>query len=295
MSKGILVFARNNEEVDYVKQAYHLAKRAKEYLDLPVTIVTDSKAWLIKSFPDYTKVFDKIIEIVQTDNDTTASVVRDNSTYKSVKRYNDGVYAEKKLQFKNEMRVLAYQITPYEQTLVLDTDIIICDNTYLACFNQSNELLLYKDAYDLSQQRDYSEFKNVSDTGIDFYWATCVYFVKSKANEIFFDLLQHIHENWSFYNRTYRLNRRVFRNDHAFSIAIHIMNGHTVGDFANPMPGKLFYTSDKDLLVDIKYDSLLFLCENENDRSNYMPIKTKGITVHVMNKFSLNRMLGESQ
>ena len=34
MSKGILVFARNNEQVDYVKQAYHLAKRAKEYLNL---------------------------------------------------------------------------------------------------------------------------------------------------------------------------------------------------------------------------------------------------------------------
>ena len=293
MSKGILVFARNNEEVDYVKQAYHLAKRAKAYLNLPVTIVTDSKAWLIKSFPDYDIVFDKIIDIVQHNNVAPINTIRDNATYKSVKRYNDGAYTEKKLQFKNEMRVLAYQITPYDQTLILDTDIIICDNTYLECFNQPNELLIYKDAYDLSQQRDYSEFNKVSDAGIEFYWATCVYFIKSQANEIFFNLLQHIHENWSFYNRTYQLNRRVFRNDHAFSIAIHIMNGHTVGDFANPMPGKLFYTSDKDLLVDINGDALLFLCENNNDRSNYMPIKTKGMTVHVMNKFSLNRMLGE--
>lgn len=290
MSKGILVFARNNEQVDYVKQAYHLAKRAKEYLNLPVTIVTDSKEWLIQSFPDHDIVFDKIIDIVQNENGKVGNVVRDNTTYNSIKRYNDGAYSEKKLHFKNEMRVLAYDITPYDQTLVLDTDIIICDKTYLECFNQSNELLLYKDAYDLSQQRDYTEFNKVSDTGIDFYWATCVYFVKTPANEIFFNLLQHIHENWSFYNRTYQLNRRVFRNDHAFSIAIHIMNGHSTGNFVNPMPGKLFYTSDKDLLVDIDKDSLLFLCEN---MPAYLPIRTKGITIHVMNKFSLNRMLQE--
>ena len=40
--KGVLIFARNNAQIDYIKQAHFLAKRIKEYLDLPTTIVTDS-------------------------------------------------------------------------------------------------------------------------------------------------------------------------------------------------------------------------------------------------------------
>ena len=44
MTKGILVFAYNNADIDYVKQAAFLAGRAKEYLNLPVSIVTDEKS-----------------------------------------------------------------------------------------------------------------------------------------------------------------------------------------------------------------------------------------------------------
>ena len=41
MSKGILVHAFNNEEIDYVKQAVMVAERAKKYLNLPTSIITD--------------------------------------------------------------------------------------------------------------------------------------------------------------------------------------------------------------------------------------------------------------
>ena len=44
--KGVLIFARNNAQIDYVKQAHFLAKRIKHYLNLPTSIVTDSVEYL---------------------------------------------------------------------------------------------------------------------------------------------------------------------------------------------------------------------------------------------------------
>ena len=51
--KGVLIFARNNAQIDYIKQAHFLAKRIKEYLDLPTTIVTDSIDYLKNTYKDY--------------------------------------------------------------------------------------------------------------------------------------------------------------------------------------------------------------------------------------------------
>ena len=46
MTKGVLLFANNNEQVDYVKQAIFCAKRVKKYTNLDVTLVTDSSEQL---------------------------------------------------------------------------------------------------------------------------------------------------------------------------------------------------------------------------------------------------------
>lgn len=265
MSKGILVHAFNNEQVDYVKQAIFLAKRARKHLNLPVSIVTDC---------DVPDVFDKVIKIT-----------KDGYTQKV---YNNGHQAQQ-LTFKNNSRVISYDVTPYDQTLMLDTDIIICDDTFKQCFAQQKDLLLYKDAYDLAQTRDYREFSKISETSVDFYWATCVYFTKCKSNSIFFELLKHIEENWQHYRMAYQILSQTYRNDFAFSIAIHIMNNHSTGYFANPMPGKLFYTTDKDILLNINENELTFLLESKNNK--YFPMKTKDITVHSMNKFSLEELL----
>ena len=44
----------------------------------------------------------------------------------------------------------------------------------------------------LAQTRNYKEFDKISETGVDFYWATCVFFRKTAVNKIFFDLVKHI-------------------------------------------------------------------------------------------------------
>ena len=84
----------------------------------------------------------------------------------------------------------------------------------------------------------------------------------------------------------------MFRNDFAFSIAIHILNG-LIGENScvAKLPGKHYYTIDKDLLVSIDDDYLSFLVERKDYLGEYLALSTKGQSVHVMNKFSLERVL----
>mgnify|MGYP001188412943 CR=1 FL=1 len=262
MSKGILVHAFNNEEINYVKQACMVAERAKKYLDLPTSVITDCDV------PE--NVFDNVIKFEKPTNYTR-------------KLYNNGNIGTH-LTFKNNVRVMSYDLSPYDQTLMIDSDIVICDGMYKNCFNQDRPLLMYKDAYHLGQNLDYRQFNKISDSSVDFYWATCVYFVKCKQNKIFFDLLQHIEQEWKHYRMLYQIVQQTYRNDFAFSIAVHIMNGHSKGDFVGQMPGKLFYTIDKDITHEINQDELTFVIDNN-------PIKTKGMTVHAMNKYSLEELL----
>jgi len=278
LSKGVLTFARNNSQVDYLKQAIFLAKRVRKYLNLPTTVATDSVDYLAEAYPNYKEVFDTVIELDWTDTH-------------SLKRYYDGSITQKRLEFKNDSRCLAFDISPYDETILLDTDFIIADDVLKNCFDQDLDFLIYKNAYDLANFRDYSEFDYVSDTSVDFYWATCVFFRKTDTNNIFFDLIKHIQENWSYYNSVYQINSVTYRNDHAFSIAIHIMNGYQPGNFAGRMPGKLFYTTDKDLIVELTDERFLFLVEKESHLGEYVPIRFQNSSVHVMNKFSLERVI----
>jgi hypothetical protein len=278
LDKGVLTFARNNSQVDYIKQAVFLAKRVRKYLDLPTTIATDSVDYLATAYPDYEDIFDQVIELDWTNTH-------------SLKRFYDGSISEKRLEFKNDSRCLAYDISPYDETILLDSDYIISDDTFKHCFLQELDLLIYKDAYDLANFRDYSEFEYVSDTSVDFYWATCVFFRKTKTNKIFFDLIKHIQENWSYYNAVYQINSVTYRNDHAFSVAIHIMNGYQSGNFAGYMPGKLYYTTDRDILLDLQDERFTFLVEKQHHLGEYLAIKFENYSVHVMNKFSLERII----
>ena len=276
--QGVLIFARNNAQIDYVKQAHFLAKRIKKYLGLPTSIVTDSVEYLKETYNDYKTIFDHVIEVPF-------------SQAPSQKRYYDGTNIFKQLEFKNDLRTSAFDLTPYDETLMLDSDYIVSDTLFKNCFTQDHDFLIYKEAHDLSGFRDNSQFVHISDTSVDFYWATCVFFRKTETNKVYFELTKHIQENWPHYNSTFQINRGVFRNDWVFSIAIHIMNGYQRGDFSHTMPGKMYFTSDKDILWDLQDDKFLFLIQKENYLGEYTPLKVKGSSVHVINKFSLNRVI----
>ncbi len=51
MNKGVVLFAFNNGRIDYIKQAIHCAKRVKNYLKLPVQLITNDKEYIESNFP----------------------------------------------------------------------------------------------------------------------------------------------------------------------------------------------------------------------------------------------------
>ncbi len=62
-------------------------------------------------------------------------------------------------------------------------------------------------------------------------------------------------------------------------------------EFANPLPGKMNYILDRDILIDCKDDAIKFLVEKRNYAGEYVATKTEGLDVHVMNKYSLTRFI----
>lgn len=277
MSKGVLLFASNNSMIDYVKQANWLALRISKYLNLPTTIVTDVD--IQKEYPQYVEAFDKIILI---DSLTTAF---------TNKRYYDGSLHKRVLPFNNGNRATAYELSPYDETLVMDTDFVINNNILNDCFEQNKDFLIYKDATHIGALGKPFEFDRISDAGIEFYWATVFFFRKTPINKIFFDLLNHIKENYYHYRSVYQFTTSVYRNDIAFSIAIHIMNGYQKGNFAATLPGKHYYAIDRDILIDLKDDRFTVLVEKPNLLAEYYPVSFAGSNLHVMNKFSLERII----
>ena len=266
-SKGVIVFAKNNGNVDYVKQAAYLAKRVKLYMGLPTTIITDSPAYAQK-FPD---TFDEVLKI--------RSDVAGN-----LRNYYDG-YSSKELEFKNSNRFTAFKFSPYDETILMDTDYIVANDNLNKCFDSDEQMMLYKDAKSLSFVHN-DEFNYISDSSVQFYWATVVYFKKTEFAKTVFDLVEHIQEQWEHYRKLYQIRSRMFRNDFAFSIALHILNDYKKNSFVKELPGTLYYTSDRDVLDEIYKEKFTFLLQTDN---SYRAVMTKDLNVHIMNKFSLER------
>ena len=278
MSKGAFLIARNNGHIDYVKQAVFLARRIKKYLDIPVTIATDSVDYLESTFG--INDFDNVVKLEYTADS-------------NMRYFFDGSLSKKTASFKNSNRASVYKLSPYDETLLMDTDYIISNNLLKSCFNSNSDFMIYKKSDDIAKVRNESEFDTISNTSVDFYWATVVFFRKTDTNRIFFDLVTHIEQEWNHYRRVYQITSGLFRNDFAFSIAIHIMNGFQTSDFAQQLPGSMMYTTDKDVLWQINEDEMMFLVEKKNHLGEYTALKTSGQTIHVMNKISLNRIINQ--
>jgi len=275
MTRGVLIFAQNNSEIDYAKISLFAAEQVKRHLDVPVSLITDSKDWLLQSQPRAEDVFDQFI--------TTWTETQ------QTKRFYDGTLASKTLTWKNLNRSDCYDLTPYDETLVIDSDYIINSSNLSKIWNNVNDFLIYQDSFDLAQWRDDRSFRYLNQYAIPFYWATAFYFKKTQENQAFFDLVKHIKQNWGYFRALYNIDSTVFRNDFAFSIAIHMMGT----DFAMPLPGKMNYILDRDILVDIVDTTLKFLVEKKSYSGEYIATKTKNLDMHVMNKYSLTRYLNK--
>jgi len=275
MKQGVILFAFNNKQIDYIKQAVYCAKRIKKYLNLPVQLITDNEQYLVGNFPFYKKYIDIV----------TPSTAPSSSR----KTFYDGIYSNRgKLEWKNSARDCAFTLTAFDQTLVLDTDLLISNDKLLTCFNTPEDFMIAND-YNLVNENTKINFDRVSDKTIPMYWATILYFTKSTTAKTVFDLVQHIKDNYEYYRLVYDITETKFRNDYAFSIAVHMMRGFVEdSNWPLPIPGDMWVSTDRDILIDIKDDSIQLLARRDYD---YISTKLTDATTHVMNKFSLDRFI----
>lgn len=277
MTDGVLLFANNNEHIDYVKQSIFSARLIKQHLGCQVAVATDSPTYL-ESLND-----GEIDHIVKLESQNFID---------QKKRYRDGTMAEKNLTWKNSARCMSYDITPFDQTIVLDTDVLVNNNKLAECYKQPHDVLIDKLPVDCHNDRHDPTFERISDKSINFYWATAFFFRKSALAKTFFDTVNHIQENYMFYRMMYQIMPTKLRNDFVFSIAVHIMNGFKSNDaWPLPMPCKMFYTTDKDILCDYDQGKYTILLDKITNPGEYTANSISGVNLHVMNKFSLDRIV----
>lgn len=175
MSRGILVVAQNNYKIDYVEQAVVLALSLKlTNPGVPISIVTND----IISKKD-AELFDKIISIPWDD----LAIKQD---------------------WKIENRWKTYHASPYDETIVMDTDMIILENinhwwTFLNNHNlyfTTNTLTYRNEIVSSDYYRKIFTKNNLPNIYTGIY-----YFKKSDFAQTFFNNLETVFKNWQkFYD-----------------------------------------------------------------------------------------------
>ena len=215
LKKGFLLIAFNNDEIDYIKMAISCALSIKSHLKYNhITLVTESTNWLyqILSIDEVKQIFDNIIIVDPPDQ-------------KNIRTHYDSPYTKFKAPFLNNKRSSAYEISPYEETILLDVDYLVMSDSLDLVWGCEDDFLINKDATSLRNKKFHEKEIRLSKDGIPMYWATLIYFKKSELAKRIFDLTNFIKDNYLFYKHLYKFPGHLFRNDYVFSIAIHIISG----------------------------------------------------------------------
>ena len=278
MTRGVLIFAHNNRDVDYALMSIVSGQLAAKYLQVPVSLITDKFTieWMKESkiYQKAKTLFDKIIEIEKP--------ITENQ-----RNLHDGI-ENKLVPFINSNRCSAYELTPYDRTLLIDSDFLIFSDALSNYWDVDSDVLIssaINDIYD--QKRLGYHDRYISDTGIHLYWATTVMFSKSEYSKMFFELVDQIRENYEYYSDLFRFDNRQYRNDIAFSIAKHILDGYET-DTTLALP-PILSILDKDVLLDVSASGKLTMLISPNLDSNYIAAAATNLDIHIMNKQSLIR------
>lgn len=277
MKRGGLIFAHNSRDVDYSLLAIISGGLAKKHLNIPVTLVTDKSTieWMKESntWDKANSVFENVIEI-------------ERPNISNSRRLSDG-NESKNVPFINASRASAWDVTPYEQTLLLDSDFLVFSDSLNNYWDVDSSVKISKSMNDIRGDRVGFLDQRVSDTGIHMFWATNVMFTKNEESKVFFDLVKSVRDNYTEYGDIYRFETLQYRNDISFSVVKHILDGFTT-NIADALP-PLLTVCDRDMLVDIDGDNLLFLVMDPLNFDTFAACSIKNTDVHVMNKQSIVR------
>ena len=280
--QGVCFFVYNNNQLDYVDLLMLAARYVKEYLKLPVCMITDNGTynWMLESQSE--SDIDTYIDYIKITNDE----FKDN-----LRTHKDSPWSEFTAQFQNSNKHKIWEYSPFEQTLLMDTDYIVKNDFLLQSFNNPG-VSMYNNAVSTRNDPPHRNEVLLYPSGIKMWWSTVVYFDRSEFSKMFFDLWDHVADNYEFYQFLYNFPGGLFRTDYCVSIAVHILNGmeeSTTIDNFDDMP--MHYISQDDDIIDIndKQDWICLGCDQKEKWKNIL-IKHSNLDLHVMNKRALLRM-----
>jgi hypothetical protein len=285
--RGFLLYAFGNKDLDYGKLAVCCALSIKTNLkNNHITVITDegTKKWLESSVPE---------KVLNTAFDT---IVLPKEKFRSGKRRHfDSPWITFKAEFNNQNRVMAYKYSPYDETIMLDTDYIVMNDNFDNVWGSQEDLMINNKAIDLQGKRFGSLIdRRISKHGIPMYWATVVYFKKSEYSETFFDLVDYVREEYNFFQFLYEYSAGFYRNDFSFSIAAHILNGYIRNGTKSLPDDVLLMSYQKDSIAGIKNtNEIMFLAHKPDEPWITTLVNIKDMNIHIMNKRELLRISSE--
>jgi len=268
MTTGALIFAFNNEQTDYVRMAAWNANNIRRHLEIPVAIVTDNvEHTLVRSH------FDHVIHASPESGGRRHFVDYD----KSVTWYNAG-------------RVDSYDLSPWDQTLLLDADYVVASHALKSVIESNLNFLAHQSAADATGVNDFNGLNYFGAFNMPMWWATVVMFRRRASVKMTFDAMKMIRNNWAHYCHLYQTGNSVYRNDHALSIALGIVNGH----FGNlpSIPWDLISVLPNYEIVEQSQDCYKINYTNSNNQHRWCTLQSQDF--HAMGKQHLGDIVAKS-
>ena len=265
MTTGALIFAFNNEQTDYVALARWCAENIRRHLDIPTAIVTDLDAG-----DPRVSGFDRVI----TANATSGG-----------KRYFEDYQAS--VTWHNAGRTDAFDLSPWQQTLVLDADYVVASNQLKTLLDSDQEFLAHASAYDITGSSDFVDLNHYGEYRMPMSWATVMMFRKCEHAELIFDCMKMVKANWNHYKQLYKIPSPTYRNDHALSIALNLVNGQTLQhpaiawDLASVVP--------EHAVTKLAQDCYKISYRDRDNRPRWISIRNQDF--HAMGKLHLEKII----
>jgi len=266
MTTGALIFAYDNENIDYLSMAAWSADNIRRHLGIPVAVVTDVET-------DKLKKFDKVI-------------INHRRSDSSTRNFSDAGL----ITWHNTNRMDAYNLTPWDRTLLLDADYVVSSSDLTKVLEADQDLLCHQTAYDISSQNDFSGLNYFGSHHMPMWWATVVMFRKSQHARLVFESMSMIRDHWKHYVDIYHTGNSVYRNDHSLTIALGIVSGHTLDHPS--IPWSLASVLPEHALSQISQDHYRIDFTDSENRRRWIEIKNQDF--HAMGKKHLGDIIAKN-
>ena len=228
----------------------------------------------------YHKILERCVYLLKKNLGLEITVVTNFETFKNLRplgfinyKFIEPEIGNKKngQEWKNVDRHMAYDLSPYDVTLVMDIDYFCFTDNLKQFLDTGYDFLISKNAHDLSNRNSF-DMRRFSM--IDMVWATVFVFRKGNKARRIFDMVKYVKSFYSYFMDLYRITDKRFRNDYAFAIALEQANGFISYD---TLPIKLHTLPPDCKVIGIQDDGIAW---HYNDQINYI----KDQDVHVLNK-----------